>query len=299
MPRLKLLCHKAVISALLMLLTAGTWAEETDSVLDWALWPIPGAVNLVDGQPRDGIAMEALDLLMARLPELQPRYRLANRPRQQYDMEQGLAFCSMPLLRRADSDQIGYFIPFMASTPIQAVIRQDDRERFPLENGSLSLSRLLADTDLRGGVSGFRTYPTELAAWFSEAQTAGRLESVTGALSGENLLLMVSHGRLDFTFEFATVTRAITRRLAVQAPLLSLPIQEHRELVETGIYCTRSDWGRAMAARLDLAVRQIAAEPGVLLALYERWVPEETYQAFADELRAYYLQRAGQPTALP
>jgi uncharacterized protein (TIGR02285 family) len=260
--------------------------------IELALWPIPGIVNLVDGKPSDGLTMDGLALLWARLPELTPTYRLANRPRQQRMMAQGVDFCATPLFRRDDSDENGYFIPWMASTPIQAVIRQRDLERFPLENGYLSLSRVLSETDLRAGVSGFRTYTPHIQSWTEQAAAQGRLERVTGSQSGENLVQMVSYGRFDLTFELSSISQTLARAQPLPEPLLSLPLDEDRALFETGIYCTRSPWGYAMAGRLDQAVREVAADPDALLELYAAAMPSETWTVFAPAMREYYRVRA-------
>ncbi len=267
-----------------------------DEVLEWTVWPLPGLVNVENGKPTDGITMAGVRMLMAQLPDLQPEFRLANRLRQQRNMAMGDNFCSTPLMRRGDTDTVGYFIPFMASTPIQAVIRKADLARYPLEDGRLSLQRLVQETELRGGLSAFRTYPPGIEAWFQKAQAAGRAEDITGTQSGENLLLMVSHGRLDLTFEFATITRAMSQRLRIKEPLLSLPVHEQRELVESGIYCTRTEWGRSMAERLDEAVRAVVADTENFMPLYDQWVPAETYHAYEAELTDYYRRRATQPT---
>ena len=266
------------------------------AILEWTVWPLPGVVNVENGKPTDGITMAGVRMLMAQLPDLQPEFRLANRLRQQRNMGMGDDFCSIPLLRRSDTDKIGYFIPFMASTPIQAVIRKADLARYPLEDGRLSLQRLVEETGFHGGLSAFRTYPPGIEAWFHKAQALGRAEYITGHQGGENLLLMVSHERLDLTFEFATITRAMSQRLRIKEPLLSLPVHEQRELVESGMYCTRSEWGRAMAERLDQAVRTVVADTENFMPLYEQWVPAETYQAYATEFAEYYRQRARQPT---
>lgn len=290
-------CYRRLPALLLGgLLCLGGTARATAEVLEWTVWPLPGMVNVEHGVPTDGISMAGVHLLMAELPDLQPEFRLANRLRQQRDMGLGHEFCTTPRLRRTDADQVGYFIPFMASTPIQAVIRKADLVHYPQEKGGLSLHQLLHETTFRGGLSSFRTYPPSIENWFNEAQKRGRAEYITGSQGGENLLLMVSHGRLDITFEFATITQAMSKRLRMKEPLLSLPIHEQRALVEGGIYCTRSEWGRNMALRLDQAVRDIVAEPQSFMALYEQWVPSETYQAFATELADYYRRRAQQPT---
>lgn len=260
--------------------------------VDWTVWPLPGVVNVVDDKPTDGITMEAMALLMARLPDLQPQYRIANRLRQQKMMAEGENICSIPLFEREDSNEFAYFIPFMITTPIQAIIRRDDLDRFPLEDGFLSLARLIDETDLHGGLSAFRTYPDPLGAWLTEAAARKRVKNITGSQGGESLQLMVSHGRLDYIFEFSSISMAMRKGSHMREPLLALPILEDRNLVVSGIYCTRNAWGQRMAERLDHAIRELSAEPEALLELYVEGMPIETYLVFEQDIRAYYQERA-------
>ena len=291
-------CRPFWIGFVCLLLSPLSQAEQ----LKWTVWPIPGIVNVVEGEPTDGITMLALRQLMQRMPELEPDYRLANRLRQQRDMERGLEFCSTPLFQRPDTDRYAYFVPFLVSTPIQAVVRYDQIEQFPLRGGRLVLSDLLDTTDFNAAVSAFRTYPPLIQAWLGAAEPLGRAERISGSLSGENLLLMVSHGRIDLTFEFATITRAVSQQLQTPIPLVSLPLAEEMELVVSGIYCSGSDWGRSMAERLDQAIRELLQEPLALeqlLSLYAEYLPAETWAAFEPQIRAYFDQRAEQVHSWP
>lgn len=262
-----------------------------DNTLEWTLWPIPGNVILDGEKPVSGLTFFAIERLMSHLPEVQPVYHLANRPRQQYRLEQGHNICSAPLFRRADTDLNGYFIPFLGSTPIQMVIRRDQLAAYPLVEGRVSLNRLLNETTLRGGVSQFRTYPGPVRDWYPLLEQRDRGYRVSGAQSGENLLLMVSHGRIDFTFELASITRAVGKQMGEDNNLLSVPIDEDRRLIESGIYCTRNAWGLDMARRIDAAIRIMATDPDAMLDLYREWMPEETLSAFEPQLKAYYVAR--------
>ena len=76
--------------------------------LPWALLPLPGVVELQEDCPPSGMQVEALRLLEARMPDIQPSYRAVNYRRLQQDMAQGMDFCAAPFFRRADSDRIGF-----------------------------------------------------------------------------------------------------------------------------------------------------------------------------------------------
>lgn len=280
----------------LLLLPLSTAASEGErQPIDWVLWPIPSAVIVVDGEPVDGTAVRGLQLLMDELPQFKANFRLGNRLRQQRDMQQGRQFCSMPLLPREDSDQYGLFIPYMVSTPVQAVVRRSDLPKLPLQDGNLSLTRLLAETSMQIGASAHRTYPPQIRELIDQAHAMQRAQRIAGSPSGENLLRMVSHGRIDLTFEFSSVTQAFTRHTMLPEPLYSLPVAEHRELVITGIYCTRSAWGERVIAELEQGVRRISANPLALLDIYRQWVPQETFEAFEKQLLDYYAGRGLSP----
>ena len=284
-----------LILALMLLAPAGQLLAEQ---LPWALLPLPGIVNLVDGEPKGGLQMEALELLERQMPEVHPTYRAVSRLRQLRDMGEGADFCAAPFFHNADGEKVGYFVPFTLSTPIQAVMRRDQLPRFPLQQERLPVARGIAATRLRGAVAAGRTYPQEIRALLADARVSGRLETVGGQVGGENLLLMIAAGRIDYGFEFATVIRQMNQRPQVGGVLVGVRLQESHALVQSGIYCTRSPWGRRMALRLDVAIRRLAAEPEPLLALYTRWLPEETYQAYAQELAQAYQTRSLQPLQL-
>lgn len=287
-------CTRLVLLLMLLWSSAGAATE----VLPWALLPLPGIVDLSDGEPHGGLQVEALRLLEQQMPEVSASYRSASRLRQLRDMAAGVDFCAAPFFLNAEGQKVGYFIPFTLSTPIQAVLRRDQLQRFPLERGRLSLEKTLADPHLFGAVAAGRTYPQEIRERLEDASARGRLETVGGPVGGENLLLMIAAGRIDYGFEFATVTRQMNERPQVRRALVGVPLQEYYALVQSGIYCTRSPWGERMALRLDAAIRRLAAEPQTLLALYRRWLPEETFQAYADPLAQAYLQRSRQPLQL-
>lgn len=292
--------HMSLVLALLggLLCSLAGHAEP----LHWTVWPIPGVVNVVDNRPSDGMTMLAIRQLMRRLPELEADYRLANRLRQQRDMERGEEICSTPLFQRTDTDAYAYFVPFLVSTPIQAVIRQDRLDEFPLTDGRLQLQALLPETPHRAAVSAVRTYPPLLRDWLTTAEQAGRAQRISGSLSGENLLLMVSYGRIDLTFEFATITQAISNQLHTPQPLVSVPLAEEMDLVISGIYCTGTPWGRAMAEQLDQAIRDLLKDPQAyaeLISLYADYLPAETWAAFQNQVIAYYAERAEQVTRWP
>jgi uncharacterized protein (TIGR02285 family) len=262
--------------------------------LSWALMPVPGVVNLRAGQPYDGLLVEYLRLLDAQLGDVQVHYPASNQQRAFNDIAHGRNLCTAPLLRNAERDQVGYFVPLLMSPPMQVVMRADDVQRLPLINGELWLEQLLS-SELLGGFAIQRIYPATLQVRLAqEAQLVG----VNITANGDRLLLMLSHKRFDYTFEYPTTLVGFTRLYPQQSALLSVPLADFAELPVFGSYCTRNDWGRAMSLRIDTAARALAAEPQSIEALYQRWLPAENWQRYALPIGQFLRERAQQPPVL-
>jgi uncharacterized protein (TIGR02285 family) len=171
---------------------------------------------------------------------------------------------------------------------MEIVIREVDRSEFPIEGGRVVIEHLHQHAGLQGGVSPTRGYPQKLTEFIRLGLQHGSIISVSGSASGGNLLSMVSYKRLDYTFEFPLVTQAMSQTMRMPNALLSLPVAELRELVPTGIYCPRTPWGKAMALRIDRAIKQLVGQPATLLELYSSAARLE----YAAELKAYFYSRS-------
>lgn len=262
--------------------------------LVWGLLPTPGHVNVVDGKPKDGAALESLWLLARHLPDIEMEYQLVNAPRLDRALSEGAPLCTSGSIRTTKRDQLAYFVPYLLVTPMQLIVRAGDQERFPLRNGKVLLPQLFADPQLRGAFSTSRIYPQPLAATLEQANRAGQLQAL--GVWTDQLLLMLSHDRFDYSFEFMAPVRAIARNPQLGAALATLPLAEFDQMAESGLYCPRSAWGRTMAERLDDAVRALAAEQKPLLEFYRHHLTAESYRDYAPAIAAHYRQRAQGPS---
>jgi uncharacterized protein (TIGR02285 family) len=258
--------------------------------LNWELMPYPGVVNLRDGQPYDGLLVEYLHLLEAHLGAVQVDYPKSNLQRTLNDMAHARNLCTAPLLRSAERDQHGYFVPLLISPPLQVVMRADAAQRLPLIKGRLWLDQLFS-SDLLGGVGIPRIYPAQLQARLAQKD---RLVEVNLTGNGDRLLLMLSHKRFDYAFEYPTAVIGFARVYPQEAAMFSVPLADFTELPVFGSYCTRSDWGRGMSERIDKAARSLAAKPQSIEALYQRWLPSETWLHYGAQISQFLRERAQQ-----
>lgn len=266
--------------------------------LVWGIVPIPGAFNVRDGEVVDGVLFEAMQLLAARLPELQMRYEVLPMTRVEQRMGEKGEMCSSGQLQSPERDQVGYFVPYLVTTPIHVLVRPQTLEQLLIEDGQVSLDWLFSNPYLRGALAKSRVYPAPIRERLRKAHAEGRIPELGGSLGGENLLLMVSHHRLDYVFDYPAIYTEVTRHFSLSDALVSVPLREHSELVTVGIYCSRSEWGARMAKRLDQAIREVAAAPASTLLLYKHWLPPEVFAHYHEQLLQFFAQRASAPPLL-
>jgi hypothetical protein len=137
-----------------------------------------------------------------------------------------------------------------------------------------------------------QVYPDKLqqARLAQHAQLVG----VNLTSSGDRLLLMLSHKRFDYVFDYPTTVAGFTRAYPQEAALVSVPVADFKELPVFGSYCTRNEWGRAMSVRIDLATRTLLTEPQSIEAIYQRWLPKENWQHYGGQIRQFLRDRAQQ-----
>ncbi|PAV49600.1 hypothetical protein CK486_02220 [Pseudomonas sp. HAR-UPW-AIA-41] len=288
MPRLLLLF-------LLLGLACGARAAES---LTWLLLPIPGAINLKQGVPDDGMALELLRALEPGLKArgVDVRYEVGNVPRMQQYLEQGRQLCTAVNLRSVERDRLALFVPLLVVPPMQLVVRAEDRARLPLENGQVAWQALL-ESGLHGAVHSQRVYPEIVRTSMQQALSDGRLQAVTLSGNIDKHLLMLSHGRFDFTLEFPLVVSQVMRTGQLKAPLAVLPLQQMEQLEVAGTYCTRGPWGEEMARQIDASLRELLQAQS-LEPLYLHWLPAESYQVYQEPIQRFLRERAQQPAQL-
>jgi len=260
--------------------------------LRWGVVPIPGAFNVRDGDVVDGWMHEAFQLLAAHLPELNIRYEVMPSLRLVQGLRNKEELCSIGQLQSPVRDQVAYFVPFAPTTPLHVIVRREALGQLLIEDGYVSLDWLFANPYLRGGLSQNRIYPESISQRLQQGLAEGRLLEMGGSLGGENILLMVSRGRLDYVFEFPMISDAVIQAAHITEPLVSVPLRENDQFETIGVYCPKSPWGARMATRLDQAVRSLAEDEQTLMLYYERRWPAEIYARYESKLRVFYRQRA-------
>lgn len=279
-----------VVTSILMALQL-SHAAATELV--WETMPLAGVAELKNGKPADGIIYAAQMLLEEQMPEFSHQYEVSAPKRLVLNMARGKRSCSTSTLRHPDRDAVGYFIPFLPTQPMQLVVRRELLEKLPLLDGQVVLTDLIKTEGLKGIIVGSRGYPSELTELLSKGTQNQSLDVISSTSSGANVIGMIQRRRADYTLEFPIVFNSLLALNEAEGRLLGLPIRENQALSESGVYCSRTVWGKSMAKRIDQAVRHAIVDTDKIMKLYGRF---QQGSDFEDQIKAYLTKRAQQET---
>jgi hypothetical protein len=103
---------------------------------------------------------------------------------------------------------------------------------------------------------------------------------------------MVSYKRFDYTIDYPIVISSVNKSRENPAKLVSIPIAEVTHIGTAGFYCTRNSWGRNIAQKLDLAVRNVASKPEQIIDIYRNANDDATILHYESQIRAFLKERA-------
>jgi uncharacterized protein (TIGR02285 family) len=280
--------RQSIILAALLALSSPAIGKQ----LTWYTLPLAGLIELKDGKPSDGAVLAIQNLIEAELSEFKHQYIVSAANRIVYEMSNGSPFCTTVGPQISERDHVGYFVPFLPILPLHLVVRPETRRHLPLKNGVVSFEQLIHSQKLRGVITPTRIYPADLSSLIHEAARDGRISSISSNSLGANLLAMVSYKRFDYTIDYPIVISSVNKSRENPAKLVSIPIAEVTHIGTAGFYCTRNSWGRNIAQKLDLAVRNVASKPEQIIDIYRNANDDATILHYESQIRAFLKERA-------
>ena len=261
--------------------------------LTWGITAFPLLLLKKDQQPKSSLNFDPLEPIIQGLPDYTHQLQTMNISRALLELKKRDDVCIIGLQRSPERDQLGYFTALYISLPPQLVIRSSDAAGFSNPPEGVALGQLLQRTDLRGAVLAGRYYGADLTPVIQSAVAQGRLQSIQTSGSGSNVLDMLRHGRIDYTLEYAEAIQLI-QTIPEMHPIIQtltlLPLKETTAPIVSGIYCSRTDKGKALIRKID----QIASEPQVrehYRAASQALTPAAARQHYSDWFDAFYNRR--------
>lgn len=241
-----------------------------------------------------------LDKTLLLFQQLLPGYRhlstLSNTRRQEQEMLTGLRegrrVCSVALFRTPKREDFAVFSrPYLSVLPNGIITLQRLAPRFaPYRDGAgdLQLARILADSQLRLGVTRGRIYGgavDKLLAPLAASEPNPAVVWRAAADIGEGLYGMLQRGRIDFTLGYAVEEQYLVRQVPGQEPTVFLPLAENTGLLDARFSCARTPWGANTVAQVDALLAGPALRAR-FQAFYEQWLGPESLQLYRAKLAA-------------
>lgn len=279
----------AAAAAVLGGLLASPGALGAEKVL-WAALDFP-PFQVRDGEFRGSGSFDGLlDLLVARLPDLEHEVLTMTFARREDEMRNGVRLCTPGLFRTAERERYLVFsLPALIHLD-NRVITLASRAHVLGSAGPVDLEALLARPDLVGGIFSQRSFAPNIDPLVR--RHASRKNLVVRALRPAQMFEMLLEGELDWAIMFPHEAAFLARKFPGSPPLAVSPILGTPPYSVTAVACTKGPWGEAMIARVDAVLRRERDTPAYR-ALSERWYGE------ADRalIRRYYPQLLGPEAA--
>lgn len=262
----------------------GQPASEDGKTVTWLDFDFP-PFYVHEGAARgEGMGDYVVELLIAGLPDLAHRRQTASPVRILREIESGRQVCSVAYIRTPERERVmTYSIPDLLLPPNGITVRREDLARFGGLAAPVSLAKLLADPTLRLGVADGRSYGPGIDAALLAVAGQPQVYRRQGEDLYQSLVQMLVRGRLDYVLGYPYEARYVAGELGLGEAIVNLPLVEAPDFTFAHVVCPRTDWGRALVARIDALLRRERPREAYRAAI-ERWLDPELLPAFR---RAY------------
>jgi uncharacterized protein (TIGR02285 family) len=229
-----------------------------------------------------------VELLIAGMPDLVHDRQTASPTRILRELELGRQVCSVAYLKTPERERVMTFsIPDLILPPNGVTVRRDSLSRFG-GGGAVSLATLLGDPSLRLGIADGRSYGDAIDPLLQARRGAPNLHVRQGEDLYPSLVQMLVRGRLDYVLGYPYEARYVASRFALGETIVNLPLVEAREHTFAYVVCPKTDWGRALIARVDALLRRERPSERYR-GFIERWLDPAMLDAFRAVYRDTFL----------
>jgi uncharacterized protein (TIGR02285 family) len=268
-------------------------AEEKETIL-WLRPDFP-PVYFIDGpNVGTGLGDRTSTYIFHRLSEYRHVQRVSNFKRIIKTLSVGKKACSMTLLKNREREKVIAYSEQMLASPQNAIITlQRNRQAFAPFSGNseaVSLKSLLLDSNLVLGYSNGRSYSNKVDQ-IIRAHTNQKNSAVTsGSNIFEGVMKMMQYGRIDYTIGYAYEGQYMAQRLGFEEKVISIPLQEHPDVVPVYIGCPKTDWGRHIIARLNPIIISSRSKPA-FYGVYKKWMDPIAWKNYELFIQKHFNER--------
>lgn len=226
-------------------------AEETMmwGVLDWP------PMHILEGEHKGhGLFDAIMDHFKAELPEYSHTDVVANPLRFWDFIKKERNFCHAASIVTDERLKYAYFSMPDAILLSNTVIMRADRATALGIDGSVSLTALLNNAELKGGLKADRSYGEAIDRVLAPHRDDANIFIQRDSDFGLSLFKMLLLRRIDYLIEYSYVAVYYEDLLKKKGASVSLTIEEATPYQLAYVACPRNRWGRDMIDRIDLII---------------------------------------------
>lgn len=249
------------------------------STVTWLQVDVPPYYILEGALQGQGIVDQITAQLITRLPTYHHQTQLVSFQRALNLLSASEIFCHAAFFRTSEREHLAHFSTLASSLspPIGVSIKRHKRTLFD-ESLPISLSLLLQQLSLRGGVVSGRSYGEQLDALLTQYKNAPHLffRTTHTLYSGSFAMLMAD--RLDYLIGYPSEAMFAGHQLDFH-DVITLPIQESQTYQPGYVACSRNAQSQQLLQSIDQILGDIRATPAYR-SIFHRWLDDISRTGF-------------------
>jgi len=248
--------------------------------IKWAIADRPTSYILEGNDKGKGTVDLLYAILKRNMSEYDHKYINMTFGRVLQTMKSGENICAVGF-KDPERSSLAYFsVPAVISLPFSVVYRKGTIERVYGDTDSISIEKLLQNTDLDGGIMQKRSYG-EIDPLIKRYEDKRILHTLS---PNSDIIQMLYTDRLDYVIEIVSFANYRARQAGKNDGLRSYAIKEYSQPVLVAhVFCTKNEWGKKMIERINQILIRERKTPEYL-ELMTHWYDERSRKV----IRQYY-----------
>ena len=242
---------RAMLVSAAILCSGVGWATEARQPIQWVAtdWP---PVHIVAGDEKHkGVSDQIILYLQRRMPEYEHQWSVTNFLGAWALIKRGEPVCYASALMTPERQKFAHFsMPVLIAMSNSVVMRKAVASELGVSD-SVSLSSLLKNKHVTGGVVADRAYGKGIDDVIADSRGEGALYSQRGSNQGISLFRMVLEKRLDYMIEYPWVAAYFEHLMKRQGETVSIQIAEAAPYAFAHVACPKNEWGRTVIGKIN------------------------------------------------
>lgn len=284
-----------VAMSLILVHSAGTsYAADSQHAPDEIVWyraDFPPVTIPFGTDAERGFFDQVMNFVIKGLADYKHNFHTANFKRIMSEIKNGENVCCPSLYKtEAREEFVSFSLPAMVVLPNGIIINEKNLLKiapYVNENGQISLSELLLDTDLILGISNGRIYSNGIDE-IIEQHSGKNIYTRSGDDVFQGLMSMLYLGRVDYIIGYPTEAGYFSKKQKQYKDYMFFPIAENKIPFTLGyVGCPKTEWGQEVIQRIDAVLKE-HRHTDEFLGFYESWLDDSTKKLHRSIATEYF-----------